>query len=183
MWQPGKWRAALIIGVIAALIRETAAAYLLLMLSAAIFDRRAREAAEWGAGLVLFALALWVHAGAVAGVTNAADLASPGWSAMGGWPLLLNAVKSSSPLTIAPAWLAHLLIPLALLGWASWATPLGLRVTGLLCGYSLMLMLFARPDNWYWALLLCPLLLAGLGLIPNALKAWRNDKFAVKPVG
>jgi hypothetical protein len=181
LWQPGRWRVAVIIGIIATFFRETAAAYLLLMLAGAIFDRRWREAFGWGAGLLIFTWVLWLHAGAVAGVTSAADAASPGWSGLGGWPLFLSAVKASSPLTIAPTWIAQLLIPLSLIGWASWANPVGLRVTGLLCGYGLMIMLFARPDNWYWALLLCPLLLAGLGLIPDFLKAWRSDLNAVKP--
>lgn len=183
LWRPAKWRAALIVGVVAALFRETAIAYLLLMLAGAAFDRRWREASEWAGGLLIVALSLWIHAAAVAGVTIASDITSPGWSGLGGWPLFLSAMQASSPLAIAPDWTAKLLIPLAFIGWASWLDPLGLRVTGLLSGFGLMIMLFARPDNWYWALLLCPLLLSGLGFLPNLFKAWRNDPFAVKPAG
>ena len=68
-----------------------------------------------------------------------------------------------------PLTLAMPLLILSLFGWASVATGWALRVTILLLGYGAMLALFARPDTFYWALLVAPLSLAGLAFAPRAI--------------
>ena len=109
------------------------------------------------------------HAQSVAAVVRPGDLASPGWQGLGGWSLYLFAMRQATSLALLPQSVAAAAIPLALFGWAAWRAPLGLRMTGLLCGYAAMLMLFARPDNFYWGLLMAPLLLAGLAFAPLSL--------------
>lgn len=181
LWRPGRWVSSLVIGLAACLFRETAAPFLLLMASAALLERRWREAMGWTGAIGLFVLILWVHVGEVAAVARPDDLTSPGWSGQGGWPLFVSAFTAATPLAALPAWLARLLIPLSLIGWALWKHPLALRVAGLCAGYAAMLMLFARPDTWYWALMPAPLFFAGLALLPGLFKAWRTAGIAAKP--
>ena len=46
---------------------------------------------------------------------------------------------------------------------------LGWTMTITQIGYAAMIMLFARPSNFYWAMLVAPTLLAGLAFVPRAL--------------
>ena len=171
-WKPGKWKLSLVLGLAACGFRETAAPYLLLMLASALVERRWREAIDWSAGLACIAVILWFHATALSAVTVPGDASSQGWSGLGGWPLLISSLTAATPLALLPSWLGKLLIPLSFLGWAAWRHPLALRLTGLIAGYGVMLMLFARPDNWYWALMPAPALLAGLAFIPAFIRTW-----------
>ncbi len=149
-------------GLLATLFRELAAPFLVLMACAACWDRKWKEAAGWGAALLLLGTALAVHAHFVAQVVRPEDLSSQGWNGMGGWGLFISSMTAVTPLALSPDWLARLLIPLCLFGWLSWRTTTGLRVAGLLLGYAVMIMMFARPDTFYWGLLITPLLLAGI---------------------
>lgn len=180
-WSPGRWRTSVGLGLVACLFRETAAPFLMLMLAAAALENRWREVAAWVVAIFGFGIVLWLHASAVAGVVLNNDLASQGWMGGAGWPLLASALAKSTALDIAPAWLARVLIPLALFGWIAWRDALGLRVAGLMTGYAVMLLLFARPDTWYWALMPAPLLVAGLAFVPAIFKAWRTQDIAAKP--
>jgi len=164
-----RWAASLALGVAAMLIRETAVAYALAMLVLALLERRPREALGWCAGIAIFAIFLAWHASQVSGVVLPADPASPGWRALGGWPAFVTAMRLTTPLALFPGWIAALLVPPALLGWIAWRTPFALRTAATLAGYALMIMLFARPDNFYWGLLIAPLFFAGLIFAPAAL--------------
>ena len=164
-----RWRASVVAGLCAVLIRETAIAYVLAMAVLALFDRRPREAIAWGAVIAVFALYLAWHAGQVAAVVHPGDPSSPGWKALGGWPAFISAMRLTTPLLQFPSWVTALLVPAALLGWAGWRTPAAWRCFATLSGYALMIMLFARPDNFYWGLLIAPLLLLGLMFAPAAL--------------
>lgn len=159
----------LIIGVAAALIREFAVAYLVLMLCAAAYEGRWREAAAWLGAIGLFAVALTLHAQGVAGIVKPGDLVSPGWNMAAGWPLYVSAMAAATPLINAPEWVARLVLPLCFFGWWSARSGLSLRVVGLLIGYAVMIMLFARPNTFYWGMISAPLLLAGLAFVPTGL--------------
>lgn len=165
-----RWWPSVIVGLCAVLIRETALPYILAMVGFALLERRWREMAAWSGVAVLFGLALALHAAQVATVVLPGDPVSPGWAAMGGWRFFISAMRLTTPLTLMPLWVSALAVPLALLGWASWRTPWALRTLAILCGYALMLTLFGRPDNFYWGLLIAPLLLVGLAFAPIALR-------------
>jgi hypothetical protein len=154
------------VGLTAALIRELALPFLLLMACAAGWERRWQEALGWAGAIVLFAGAMALHAHGLTPFVTNADLASQGWKGMGGWSFYLSTMTIATPLSIGPAWLARMVIPLCLLGWFAWKSPLALRVAGLLAGYGLLLALFSRPDTFYWGLMMTPLLLPGLALAP-----------------
>lgn len=164
--QQKKVWASIATGLAAALIRELAVPFLLLMACAAAWERKWRESASWAAAIGLVGGAVILHAQALAPLVTATDLSSQGWKGMGGWSFYLSTMTIATPLSITPAWLARMLIPLALIGWFGWRSPLALRVSGLLLGYGILLAAFSRPDTFYWGLMVTPLLLTGLATAP-----------------
>lgn len=166
--RPGHATAAIVVGGLALLIRETALPMILAMGGLALFERRWREALGWAAAVAVFAVALALHAQMVAAVVRPDDLASPGWQGLLGIRFALIAFSAVSSATALPKALAAVVIVLSLFGWASVRTGWALRATLLLVGYGAMLALFARPDTFYWALLIAPLSLVGLIFVPRA---------------
>jgi hypothetical protein len=166
LWQPERIWPSLAAIFCAALFREMAGCVLILMMALAAYERRWREMALWGAALVCFALVMTAHAMAVAAVVRPDDLQSQGWTGLGGWPLVISTVMSTSSLVLVPRWLAAVLVPAMFIGWLSWRDPVGLRVVGVIAGFSLAIALFARPETYYWGLLFAPLLLPGLLFVP-----------------
>jgi hypothetical protein len=170
MW---KWLPSVLLAAAAVLIRETALPFALLMGAFAVWHRQWRETAAWAAVAGLFAVCLAVHANYVLAATIPADLPSPGWTNLAGWPFFVLAMHGSTGLRILPEWLATIFVPLTMLGWASWRTP-GRTETGtfgflLFSGYALIFMVLGRPDNWYWGLLISPVFLMGLMFAPQAI--------------
>ena len=168
LWRPGFFAASVIAGLVAVLFRDLAIPYLLLMAVAALIERRWRETAAWTGAIAIVAALLCLHGSAVAGVVQPGDLSSQGWNGMRGWPFYVATIMQTSLLIILPDRLAQALVPLCLFGWIAWKSDYGLRLAGLMCGYGLMLMLFARQENYYWSLLTVPLLFTGLALAPSA---------------
>lgn len=166
----GRWIEAVAIGLLAMLIRETAALFAIVMLATAWFEGQKREAIGWGVALACLAVALGLHAHAVGQVTNAADPASPGWAGLHGYGFFAKAMVLSTALQLFPMALGVLLFTLALFGWAAWKDQAAGRVFLTLAGYGLALALFARPDTFYWALMVAPLSLIGLAFVPDALR-------------
>lgn len=165
-----RWVEAVAIGLIAMLIRETAALYVGIMAALAFVDGQRREAAGWTATVAVFALVVAFHAQAVAHVVHPTDPASPGWAGMLGFGFFVKAMHLSTALDLAPLWLAAPLTGLALFGWSAWNTPLALRALGLFAGFAALLGLFGRTDTFYWGLMVAPTLLIGLAFVPDGLR-------------
>lgn len=168
--RPGRWVEAVAIALAAMLIRETAALYAIVMLAAAWFEGERREAIGWGAALACLAVALGFHAWAVGAVTNPHDPASPGWAGLHGYGFFAKAMVLSTALQLFPMALGALLVTLSLFGWTAWRDPAAGRVAATLAAYGVALALFARPDTFYWALMVAPLSLIGLAFVPDALR-------------
>jgi len=168
--RPGRWLEAVAFGLVAMLIRETAALYALVMLALAWREGERREALGWLVALVLFALALAAHAWAVTGVTGPLDPASPGWRGLLGFGFFVKALSLATALQLLPMAAAALLVGLALFGWAAWNDPLGLRMFVTLAAYAALIGIFARSDTFYWALMVAPVFLAGLVFVPDGLR-------------
>ncbi len=162
------WIPSVAIAAAAVFVRELALPFVLLMGAFALWGRRWREFAAWTALVIAFALAIGLHAMEVGRVVSAADPLSPGWRGFGGWPTFLRTMQLTSALRVFPDTLSAAGVVLALFGWSSWRGPGGLFGTLLIAGYGLMFMLFARPDNFYWGLLLAPLFALGLAFLPRA---------------
>jgi hypothetical protein len=167
--RPDRWLPSVLLALAAVMIREIALPFLLLMGAIAFWNRAWKEAWGWVAATALFAGLLFLHAGQVAQVTTAQDLASPGWDHFGGWPFYTMVMHDTTALRAFPALVSALLCPLALLGWASWNDAAGRTGFLMFAGYALALMLFGRPDNFYWGFVVAPVFLLGLAFLPSAL--------------
>lgn len=170
LYRKDRWWPSLLLALLAVMIRELALSYVLLMGALALADRNWREAIGWSAVALLFAVVLWFHAHEVWAVTSAADPASPGWNSGGGWRFVTAAVQKSTMISLVPAPVAQYLLPFALLGWAAWNGPTGLRTFLYIAGFAAAMMLFGRPDNFYWAVMITPVLFVGLLFAPAALR-------------
>ncbi|ATY34309.1 hypothetical protein [Sphingomonas psychrotolerans] len=168
--RPGRWLEPVAFALVAMLIRETAALYVLVMLAMAWLEGERRETAGWLAALLLFAVALAAHAHAVAGVTGPHDPASPGWSGLLGFGFFVKSLSLATALQLLPLAAAALVVGLCLFGWAAWNDPLGLRMLVILTAYAALIGIFARVDTFYWALLVAPIFLAGLVFVPDGLR-------------
>lgn len=168
--RPGRWVEAAAVALIAMMIRETAALYVMVMAGLAFAEGCRREGVGWVATLGLFALVLVAHAVAVYGVTGPLDAASPGWAGMHGFGLFVRAMTLATGLTMLPALAAAPLVALALFGWASWRDPLAVRAAATFSAYALVISLFARIDTFYWGLMIAPAFLIGLVFVPDGLR-------------
>lgn len=172
LYRPDRPWAAMAAMVAALAVRETALPVAMLFGLFALIDRNWRAAGAWLAIGIVFAIGLAFHAASVANVTNAGDIAGSGWLGLNGWDNYISFIYKSSVLRFfAPYWLAAVLVPLALLGWLSWRSRLGLTGCLVQIGYAALFMLFARHDNDYWGMLVVPTLFVGLIFAPAALAA------------
>ena len=164
------WVAAVALGLIAMLVRETAGLYVGIMAVLAFAEGNRRESYAWGLTLVVFAGVVALHAHAVAEVVRPTDPASPGWAGMLGFGFFVRTMHLSTALDLAPLWLAAPLIGLALFGWGAWNSPLAIRALTVFAGYAALLGLFGRADTFYWGLMIAPAFLVGLAFVPDGLR-------------
>jgi hypothetical protein len=163
-----RFLAAVLIGLLAALIRELAMPYLRVMALMALIERRRGEAAAFATALLVALGALAWHAQAISHLTSSADVASPGWLRLAGWRFVLETGRWNILAFHAP-WLSAIIVPMALLGALGRRDGLGRRLTLLIAGYLAGLMVFGRPENYYWGLVTAPILAVGLCFAPLAL--------------
>ena len=168
IYRPGKALPSIVIALAAVLIREIALPYMLLMAAFAVGHQRWRELLGWAIAVALFTVAMVLHAHAVAGVLLPSDPASQGWAVIGGWPFFDLAMRLCTALRALPVSMGAALVPLAILGWAAWASDTGLRGLLLIAGYMLILMVIGRPENFYWGLIIAPAFLLGFAFMPLA---------------
>lgn len=166
----GRWVEAVAVGLVAVLIRETAAPYLVIMGGLALLEGERREAIGWAVAVAVLAIALTLHAEAVARVVRPLDPTSQGWLGLLGFGFFVRTMTITTAVGIAPLWLAAPLVGLALFGWSAWAEPLALRALALFAVYAAVLGTVGRTDTFYWGLLVAPTLLVGLAFAPDGLR-------------
>lgn len=172
LYRPERPWAALAVIAAALTLRETVLPVAMLLGLFALIDRDWKLAGAWIAVGIAFAIGLAFHAAAVAGVARADDIGGAGWLGMNGWTNYIGFIHKTSVLRFgAPPWIAAVLVPLALLGWLAWRSRLGTLGLTVQLVYAAAFMLFARPDNDYWGMLVIPTLFIGLVLAPAALAA------------
>lgn len=167
---PERWLPSIALGLIAMLVRETAALFALVMAFCAWREGSGREAGGWGVALIVFGLVLAAHAWAVAGVVGPLDPASPGWAGLNGPGFFVRALVTSTVLQVLPLVLAAPLVVLAIVGWSAWRDPLAERALLTFAGYAAAIAIFARADTFYWALMPAPVLLVGLVFAPDGVR-------------
>jgi hypothetical protein len=140
----------------------------------ALWHRRWREGAAWLALIGLFLALLMVHLGLAEAQVRPGDPVSPSWLAIKGLAGLLYKVNNSTPLGLLPVWLAGPLVILALFGWSGWRTETGTFGMWLTFGYAFAFMIAGRDNNFYWGIMITPLLFMGAAFLPIALPSlWR----------
>lgn len=167
--RPGRWILSLSIAALALSIRELVLPFVLLMATMAFYRRDWREGSAWSVLAAVFALAYAVHLRVIAEQVLPGDMVSASWFAMGGLTSWLTKLVLSSPLNLLPPVIGGPLVICAIVGWAGNRTPMGSFATLLLLGYGLAFMLAGRPENFYWGLLLSPVLLIGFAFAPRAI--------------
>ncbi|HWI87325.1 MAG TPA: hypothetical protein VNT42_13515 [Sphingomonas sp.] len=165
-----RWRLSLALGLTAALVRELAFPFLLVMAGTAWAGGARREAREWIAAATAAIVLLAVHMAMVSSIALPADISSPGWLNFGGWRFDLALSRQSSVLMVLPVWVPAVVAPLALLGWCSARGAYMLRAAAILGLWMAAFLFLGRPDNCYWGFLFAPLLPVGLALAPAALR-------------
>jgi hypothetical protein len=175
-WRPGaagakgRWRLAVAFGLLACLFRELALPYLLVMAAFAAVERRRAELLGWAAAVAVLAALLSVHFALAARQHLANDGVSPGWVSFGGWPFAVLAARRNIVLAVLPPPLASLALLAGLLGLASVRSPWTGRIAGVIGAFLLLFMAVGRPDNYYWGVIVAPLLAMGLPFAPGALR-------------
>lgn len=164
------WPLALLLAVLAILLRELALPFLLAWGAIALAARERHKALAIGAALVVVALALAGHAWAVAAVRLPGDFVSPGWSGFMGPALPLYGIHVTTLLHLLPTLIAGPLAVLALLGWLGAGKPRGLFAALWFTGFFTAVALFARQENFYWMGLFVPAFGIGLVFVPQALR-------------
>ena len=176
-----RFAASVLLGLLAALIRELAMPYLAVMALAALWDRRWKEGAFFALALAAAIVALAFHAHSVGLLTHPGDMASQGWMKLGGWAFVLATAKWNLFAVAGGVWVTALLVPLSLLGAAGIKGPLGMRLFFLACGYTLGFTAIGRPENYYWGMMTAPLMGVALASAPAAL--WDLARQLTRPGG
>ncbi len=164
-----RFAAAVMIGLLAAITRELAMPYLMVMALLALVERRRLEASCFAVALGVALALLAFHAHAVMSLLQPGDRASASWVHLGGWAFVLTTARWNLLGAVVGLWPAAVILPLSLIGAVGWRSGAGLRLAALLLGYTCGFMAIGRPENDYWGLLVAPLVAIGLCLAPAAL--------------
>jgi hypothetical protein len=166
----GLWAPALLAMAFALAIREMGLPFVLIAGVWALRDGRRREALGWAALLAAHALALFLHHAAVAPLSLPSDALSQGWSGMRGPAAPLRDIAEVTLINLLPPPLSYLAALLALVGFLGAPVPIARLTVPYLGAIAVLLAVFARPVNFYWAILAAPMVVAGLAFLPRLLR-------------
>ena len=173
--EPGKWFLALLAAAAALAVRELALPFVVLMAAYAGWHRRWPEMAAWVGLIVVFVVGLAIHVHLAEAQIRPGDPASPPWLVLGGLSGWLYKVNNSTFLSLLPVWISGPLVVLAVFGWTSWRTRMGAFAALLTMGYALAFMIAGRDNNFYWGLIMTPILFMGAGFLPVGLPSlWQR---------
>ncbi len=147
-------------GAAAVLIRELALPYVLIMGVAAFLSGHRREAWAWAAataGVLALVAGHVLYAGRLA----PSDTLRSGWVALGGWCFALRTARMNPVLMLLPNWLHAALVSGLIAGAWLWRSTSGQRVALVITCYLAFFVVVGRPDNFYWGLLIAPILPLG----------------------
>ena len=179
----GRPRTSAAFGLLAVLVRELAFPFVAVMLVLAWREKRRRDIRAWAVVVGVFVVAYAAHAVMVLALTEPGSVKSPGWAAFGGWPFVLETIRSSCALLAMPVAVTAVAVPLALLGWVSKPGVIADRVLLVLAIYLPLFMVIGQPWNSYWGLLYTALLLPGLAYAPfAAVSLWKRLREPAKEI-
>lgn len=161
VWSFGLTVLAIALGGAALFIRELAILYVVVMAGLAWSTSSRREAAGWILVTVAFAVFfLWHWSQVAALMTDGGPARS--WLSFQGWSFVLATAHANPILKILPVWVSAIAVPLAWGGLWHWRDDLGIRLAGIVTAYFVLFLVAGRPDNWYWGLMISPLLPLGV---------------------
>lgn len=157
------WRLfGLIAGLLALLLRELAAPYVVVALVLALRDKRWSEVRLWALGLVAYAAYFGWHWWMVSQQLGPMDRAyGDGWLQFGGLDFILATSGFNGLWSLGPVWLPAVLLPVGLLG--HWAWPKGTLALATVTAFVALFAAVGKPFNYYWGALYTPVLMLGLG--------------------
>jgi hypothetical protein len=167
-YRADRWWPSVLSGLLACLIREIAAPYLLVMAIFAFREKRRAEFAAWGGAALLFAAAFAIHLRIADTLYRPGDIISASWLGFGGWNFAIASAKWNILLHPLPYPIIALAICLGVIGLSGARDRRAHRAAVLVVGYLAGLMVVGRPDNYYWGILYAPLLPMGWVLLPAA---------------
>lgn len=165
-----RWISALIAAAAALAIRELALPFVLMAALWAWREGARRELVAWLALLALYAVALFLHRQAVTPLSLPTDALSQGWGGLRGPGAVLQDIADVTLLHLIPAPLSYLAVYLAFVGFLGAPVPVARLAVPWLLAVALLLGVFARPVNFYWAILSVPMVTAGLAFLPRAVR-------------
>jgi len=175
--------AGVVAGLAALFFRELAAPYCVLCVVLALWERRDRELALWGAGLAAYAVFFGLHAAQVLPrIGPEAIVHSSGWIQFGGAGFLISTAQMNAYLLLLPQWVTAIYLACALLGAATWNTPAG-RLIGLsVAVYAVAFSIAGHDFNQYWGSQIAPLLCLPAARSPFVLRRLWQEAMDVRRV-
>lgn len=161
----GRWLGALAAAAMALAVRELALPFVLLMAAFALWHRRWTELAGWSALVLVFLAAMAAHLHFANAQVRPGDPVSPPWLVMGGLNALTYKIANSTFLSLVPPFVAGPAVVLSLFGWTAWRSPLGAFGALLTLGYGIAFMIAGRDNNFYWGVILAPVLFMGAAFV------------------
>jgi hypothetical protein len=159
------------LGLAAVFFRELAMPYCIVAMAIAWWNRRRGELTAWIVGLTAsLAFFAWHWHQVAIRITTADQLHEQGWIQFGGTAFVIAAAQMNAYLLLLPQWIAALYLVAALLGFAGWHTPLGLRCGLTVCLFVMAFAVVGQQFNQYWGSLMAPLLCFGVVRFPASLR-------------
>lgn len=159
--------AAFLTAALALAIRELALPFVLLAAFEAWRGGRRKQLAAWTTLLLAYAVVLLLHRHAVMPLSLPGDAPSQGWGGLRGPGAVLQDIADVTVLHLLPAPFSYLAVLLCLIGFLGAPMPLARLALPWLATIALLLAVFARPVNFYWAILSVPMVMAGLAFLPR----------------
>jgi len=164
LWiRESRW--ALLAAAAALAIREHAALFVVIVAMAEAM-RSWKRAMPWIGLLVAGAIGFAIHATQVLSATP--DGLLKGWGSTLGWAFAVKTSQVNVLLIAAPFWVAALASSAGIVMLWHWRSTGGRVTASVVTIYMVTFAIAGRPDNWYWGLLIGPLLPLGLIARPRA---------------
>ncbi|MEO6389164.1 MAG: hypothetical protein ABIT16_03305 [Croceibacterium sp.] len=180
--RPGQWLGAVVVGGLALAVRELVLPFIMLMAALALYRRDWQELGGWSAIVIAFVALLTWHVSVVSSYVLPEDMSGPGWLALRGPAGWMTNIVLSSSLHMLPAVVSSVVVVFALLGWAAFRSPAAVTVSLLSIGYGVAFMFAGREDNFYWGMIVTPMLFAGIAFVPRLLAPLWNNALRSTPV-
>lgn len=160
----------------AALIRELAGAFLVILLAEAIMRRAWGRFVAVACAMECFLLAILLHRAAVHTVVIPSDIASQGWGGGRGLAGFADDLALLSGLDALPKSMARFFALLPLVGWLGTQRAVGYMPFCWFLAYAVGEGMLARGDNYYWAQIVLPAYYLGWLFVLSLLrKSWKSN--------